>query len=49
MVRLLDPCITLLLGGNISQHLTISGTRVETDPMVQRLLSAGVITPIEGH
>jgi len=26
-----------------------SGSQVETDPMVQHLLSAGVITPIEGR
>jgi hypothetical protein len=33
---------------NISQSM-YSGSRVETDPMLQYLLSAGVITPIEGH
>ena len=26
-----------------------SGSQVETDPMVQHLLSAGVVTPIEGQ
>lgn len=32
---------------NTSQSM-YSGSQIETDPMVQHLLSAGVITPIDG-
>lgn len=51
MVRLVGPAFPFWVTEvllNTSQCM-YSGSRVKTDPMVQHLLSAGVITPIDGH